>query len=147
MIMKFKGQSMVFEQVLLFTVGVVILMASFSLFMMYQNYYIHETSQDQITQVKEYVLSNIIEICENDEFNSSITLSIPKTVGGVMYKLSLSNDGLNITQEPIYHISDFSSLYGLNKTFSFGGMVVSDTGKIILYKNGKLIIIDRNVIG
>ena len=146
MIMKFKGQTLVFEQVLLFTVGVIILMASFALFMMYQNHYTQETSQDQITQVKEYVLSNIIELCENDEFNSSITLSIPKTIGGVMYKLSLSNVGLNITQEPIYHISDFSTLYGLNETFTVGGMVISDAGKVILYKNGKNIILNRDII-
>ena len=48
--MKKKAQSLVFEQVLLFSVAIVILMASFALFSMYQGYYMRETMRDQLVQ-------------------------------------------------------------------------------------------------
>ena len=139
--MKSKGQTLVFEQVLLFRLGVVILIASFSLFMMYQTYYISETTQDQLTQVKEYTLSHIIKLCEKNEIESTVVLSIPKIIGNGFYRISLSNVGLNLTLEPEGTLSEFSTLYGFNETFSFGGMVVSDRGKIVIYKKGNSIII------
>jgi cell division protein FtsL len=139
--MKSKGQTLVFEQVLLFTIGVVILIISFALFLMYQNFYMTETTQDQITQVKEYVLSNIVTLCKNSDINSSIVLTVPETIGNSLYRVSLSNEGLNVSLEPSGSISDFSTIYGLNETFSFGGMVVSNAGKIVIYKREKSIII------
>lgn len=139
--MKSKGQILAFEQVLLFSLGVAILIVSFSLFMLYQNYYISETAQDQLTQVKEYILSNIIRMCEKTEFNSSIVLSVPERIGNSFYRISLSDTGLNLTLEPEGGADDFSKLYGLNETFDFNGMVISDSGKIIIYKIGNSIII------
>jgi len=145
MSMKMKGQTLVFEQVLLFSLSVVILMTSFALFMMYQNYYMSETSQDQISQVKEYILSSIIKLCEKDEFNSTVTLSIPRTIGNNFYRISLTNQGLNLTMVTGERLSDFSKLYGFNETFSFGGWVVSDIGKIVIYKKDMSVILDRGM--
>jgi hypothetical protein len=143
MIMKCKGQTLIFEQVLMFSVGVVILITSIALFMMYQNFYLSETSQDQITQVKEYILSQIITLCGSEEHNSSVIIEIPRTIGGFMYRITLSDIGLNITQEPKGPISDFSTLYGLNETFDFFGTAVSDMGRILLFKRDNEIILDR----
>lgn len=139
MISKLKGQILVFEQVLIFGIGVAIFVTSFALFVMYQNYYTSSSTQDQITGVKEYVLSNIIKICEKDE-NSSVVLPIPKIIGNNFYKISLSPAGLNVTTEGW---SDFSPLYGLDKKFEFSGMVVSDLGKIVIYKSGNSVFLDR----
>lgn len=139
--MKSKGQILVFEQVLLFSVSVAILITSFALFMLYQNYYLSETTQDQITQVKEYLLSNIIRLCEKEEFNSSIVLSVPRMIGNNFYRIGLSDIGLNLTLEPGGKVYDFSKLYGLNETFDFSGMVISDQGKVVIYKIGNSIII------
>jgi len=139
---KVKGQILVFEQVLIFTIGVAILMMSITLFLMYQNYYSSSTDQDQLTELKEYMLSNIIKICEKREMNSSMVISIPKRIGNNLYRISLSNQGLNITSEQNRELNDFSTLYGLNQSYNFGGMALSDLGEIVLYKNGNTIILD-----
>ena len=139
--MKSKGQTLVFEQVLLFTIGVTVFLISFALFMMYQNHYISETTRDQITQVKEYLLSNIIKLCEREDFNSSVVLDLPQRIGNSLYRISFSPEGLNITLEPETGLYEFSNLYGFNETFTFQGMVISDRGKIVIYKRGNSIYI------
>jgi hypothetical protein len=139
--MKSKGQILAFEQVLLFSFGVTILILSFALFIMYQNYYISETAQDQLMQVKEYVLSHVIKLCEKEDLESFIALSIPKMIGNSMYRIRLTDIGLNLTLEPEGGINEFSKLYGFNETFTFSGMVISDRGKIVIYKKGNSIII------
>ena len=78
--MGMKGQTLVFEQVLLFSLGVVILITSFALFIMYQNFYLSKTTQDQVTQVKEYILSHIVELC-GSAANCSAVLPIPEING------------------------------------------------------------------
>ncbi len=139
---KAKGQILVFEQVLIFSIGVVILIISLSLFMMYQTYYLSTTTQDQLSEVKEYVLSSIIKISSEKDMNASFVLTIPKTVGSAFYKISLSNSGLNITIEPEGKAGDFSTLYGLNDSFNFTGRAVSDMGKVVIYKRDNWIILD-----
>jgi len=139
---KAKGQILVFEQVLIFSIGVIILITSFALFMMYQSFYLSSTTQDQLSEVKAYVLSSIIKLSEEKEMNSSIVISIPKRISNNLYKISLSPIGLNMTLIPENQAQDFSALYGLNKTFDFGGMVVSDLGKIVIYKRGYAITLD-----
>ncbi|MFH1236991.1 MAG: hypothetical protein V1648_01125 [Candidatus Aenigmatarchaeota archaeon] len=141
---KRKGQMLVFEQVLMFTIGVAIMIMAFALFTMYQNYYTSSTASDQMTEVKEYVLSSIIKACES-EANVTMILTIPKTVSNSFYKISLSNAGLNVTLEPYSGSGDFSPLYGLNETFVFSGMAISDLGKVVVYKNGNLVSLDRRV--
>ncbi|MCX6818016.1 MAG: hypothetical protein NTU57_04100 [Candidatus Aenigmarchaeota archaeon] len=141
-----KGQMLVFEQVLMFTIGVTIMIMAFALFTMYQNYYTSSTASDQMTEVKEYVLSSIIKACENRDANVTMILTIPKTVSNSFYKISLSNAGLNVTLEPSSGSGDFSPLYGLNETFVFSGMAISDLGKVVVYKNGNLVSLDRRVV-
>jgi hypothetical protein len=132
---------MVFEQVLLFTFGVIILVTSFALFTLYQNYYVHQTGQDQITLIKEQVISHIVDLCKGENINSSVAFDIPEVVGNSFYRISLSQSGLNVSMRPDGKINDFSSLYGLNDTFSFGGSVMSEMGQIVIYKKGNSIII------
>jgi hypothetical protein len=139
MISKVKGQILVFEQVLIFGIAITIFITSFALFAMYQNYYVSSSVQDQLTGVKEYVLSNIIKICEKDDMNSSVVLPIPRIIGNNYYRISLNSTGLTVSMEG--NISDFSPLYGLNEMYNFSGMVVSDLGKIVIYKYSNLIYI------
>ncbi len=138
---KAKGQILVFEQVIVFGIGVAIFAASFALFVMYQNQYSFSTGQDQLTGVREYLVSSIIKTCGSEAANSSYVLAVPRTIGGSLYKIALSPAGLNLTLES--GGSDFSPLYGLNETFEFSGMVVSDLGKIVIYKSGKAVFLDR----
>jgi hypothetical protein len=139
--LKSKGQTLVFEQVLLFTIGVAIMITSLALFMMYQNYYLSVTTTDHLAEVKEQIMSNIIKLSEKESLNSSALLEIPQRIGSSYYRTTLSNAGLNITLEQAEDMSDFSPVYGLNKTFNFSGSVMSDRGKIVIYKKGDSIII------
>ncbi|NIO22609.1 MAG: hypothetical protein GTN38_01095 [Candidatus Aenigmarchaeota archaeon] len=135
-----KGQTIVFEQVLLFTISVAIFIASFALFSMYQSSYISTMKWDQLKAVKEYIVSNIIELSEKEEFESSVILEIPKRIGNDYYRLTLSPNGLNITFfTGNIKDYDFSSLYGLNTSYTFEGSVTSDKGKVIIYKKGNSI--------
>ncbi|MEE9323106.1 MAG: hypothetical protein V3U72_01040 [Candidatus Aenigmarchaeota archaeon] len=144
--MKSKGQILAFEQVLIFAISVVILITSFALFAMYQNFYISEATQDQLTQVKEYILSSIIKLCEKNDLESSIVLSIPKKIGGSFYRIKLSKESLNITLWPPERgIDEFSTLYGFNETFDFSGRVISDMGKVVIYRRGNSILLDTTV--
>jgi hypothetical protein len=143
MISKAKGQILVFEQVLIFGIAIAIFVSSYALFTMYQNYYVSSSAQDQLTGVKEYVLSNVLKICENTDTNASVVLSIPKMIGNNYYRIRLQSAGLTVSMEG--NVSDFSPLYGLNDTFDFSGMVVSDLGKVVVYKNGRSVYLDRRV--
>lgn len=134
-----KGQTIVFEQVLLFTISVAIFISSFALFSIYQSHYLSMIKWDQLKGMKEYLVSNIIELSEKEEFESSVVLKIPNRIGNDFYRIRLSNAGLNIsfiTGDTDY---DFSPLYWLNSSYTFGGSVMSDRGKVIIYKKGNSI--------
>jgi len=135
-----KGQTLVFEQVLLFTIGIAIFIASFALFSMYQSSYLSVMRWDQLKAVKEYTVSNIIEVSKKHEFESTVLLEIPKRIGNDYYRLTMSPNGLNISfltgNERDY---DSSSLYGLNSSYNLSGSVTSDRGKVIIYKKGNSI--------
>ncbi len=134
-----KGQTVVFEQVLLFTIGVAIFIASFALFTTYHSHYITLMRWDQLKSLKEYMVSNIIELSEKGEFESSIILKIPKTIGNEFYRITLSREGLNVSFFRAGAGYDFSHLYGLNNSYTFEGSVTSEKGKVIIYKKGNSI--------
>ncbi|MBN2042378.1 MAG: hypothetical protein JW754_01075 [Candidatus Aenigmarchaeota archaeon] len=137
---KKKGQTIVFEQVLIFSISVAIFIAAFTLFSMYQTQYMSITTRDHLAGVKEYVMSNIIDIAKKEGFNSSLTVKIPRTISNRLYILDLNNNGLyvNMTGGGIY---EFSGLGVLNDTFTFGGQVSSDLGVIVIYKKGDKILL------
>jgi len=137
-----KGQILVFEQVLIFAIGIAIFISSFAFFHLYQNYYLGSTAEDQLSQIKEYVISHITRLCKIKEMNASVVLTIPKTVGENFYRIKLYDEGLNLTIEPDKKVYVFSSLSYLNSTFNFSGSVISSEGKIVLYKRGDTIILE-----
>ncbi|MEM5871778.1 MAG: hypothetical protein QW051_02815 [Candidatus Aenigmatarchaeota archaeon] len=129
---KNKGQILVFEQVLLFVIGVAVLISTFSLFILYQNFYLTTASEDQLNQVKEYIFSNIVRLTKT-KANASLVLNIPKTISNRYYKISLTNAYLNLSLEP-NDAYTLSSLSALNESFNFSGRVISTNGKVVLYK-------------
>ncbi|NIO20399.1 MAG: hypothetical protein GTN76_06570 [Candidatus Aenigmarchaeota archaeon] len=136
---KKRGQTVVFEQVLLFTISVAIFISAFALFSMYQSHYLSMTRWDQLKGVKEYMVSNIIELSEKEQFESSVVLKIPQKIGSDYYRITLSPNGLNISFFTGTAGYDFSSLYGLNASYNFSGSITSDRGKVIIYKIGNSI--------
>ncbi len=134
---KSKGQTLVFEQVLIFTMGVVILIAMYALFVMYQNFYTSATMSDHARQVKEYIASAVLELSKYD-FNSSSVIEIPERIGGYIYKVELSNAGINITFVG-KEFSDFSHIFNLGDIYELSGTAVSESGKIVIEKRGNKI--------
>jgi hypothetical protein len=136
---RMKAQSLIFEQVLLFAVGVFIFVVCFAIFTSYQDYFLSVSVNDQLEEVRNLIVFNILKLSEKgDEVESSITLPISKNVGSEGYKVELSGNGLNVTSI-ISGISKFSNLYGLNESFELNGRAMSTSGRIIIYKTEKRI--------
>lgn len=136
---RMKAQSLVFEQVMLFVIGIAILIICFSIFTTYQDYFLSVSVNDQLEEVRNLIVFNILKLSEKeDEVESSITLPISKNVGSEAYKVELSENGLNVTSLAS-GVSKFSNVYGLNESFEFSGRIVSTLGRIIIYKTGKRI--------
>ncbi len=136
---RMKAQSLVFEQVMLFVIGISILIICFAIFATYQDYFLSVSVNDQLEEVRNLIVFNILKLSEKeDEVESSITLPISKNVGSEAYKVELSENGLNVTSL-VSGVSKFSNVYGLNESFEFSGRAVSTSGRIIIYKTGKRI--------
>ena len=136
------GQMMVFEQVMLFAIGVAIFIICFASFSAYESYFAETGNADQLDQVRDYVAYAIVKSSEGLGVTSSyFTIQIPKSIGGEIYRVNLSPIGLNVTALPSMRYS-FTSLYNLGETTEFKeSEVMSTSGMIVLYKNGNKIIL------
>jgi hypothetical protein len=134
------GQSIIFEQVLLFGIGVAIFVALFGVFTVYQNYFASANLDNQLDEVKNVVVSNIIKLSEKGDVDAYVMMKIPRKISDEGYEISLSGSGLNVTGL-LTGISKSSSLYGLNETHELAGSVMSALGRFIIYKKGNKIIL------
>jgi hypothetical protein len=132
---RLKGQSIMFEQVLLFTMGVTVFIIYFAVFNIYQGHFISVNVNDQLSQIKSLISSDILEMAYKEGTTSSITRKLPKRIGNEIYKIELSSKGINVTGL-VSGISKHSTLYNLNKSMSLLGSVTSIGGKVIIYKKG-----------
>ena len=135
-----RGQSPVFEQVMLFAVGIAIFIMSFSMFKIYEIYFTDVIIKDQLNEVKDFITSNILRVSKKDR-DSSIILEIPRTILNQPYEVSLSDKGINITSM-VSKVYVESELYNLTESFEFSGNIRSSHGKHIIYKKGNKIIIE-----
>jgi len=132
---KMKSQSIIFEQVLLFVMGVTIFIMYFAVFNIYQGYFTSVGVNDQLSQIKGLISSSILKLTSKEGTTASITLKIPKRIGNEVYRIELSNNGINITSM-ITGISKHSNLYNLNESVNLTGEVLSIAGKVMIYKKG-----------
>ena len=136
-----KGQSLIFEQVLLFGISVALFVVMFAVFTIYQGYFLSVGGDNQLDEVKEWVSGNILKLAEKDA-NSSVTIPIPRTIESEAYVITADflgpNPGLKIKHPSK---TKTSSLYSLNTYFSISGSVASVGGKIIIKKENNQIII------
>ena len=136
-----KAVSMIIEYSLLFMFGIIIFISCISVFNNYDAYFSSVSVSDHLTEVSEYVSSNIIKLAETGSGEeSSIMLSIPKKIGNENYMIELSSQGLNVTSV-VTHVSRQLTLYNLNSTYSLSGKAASTAGSVIIYKTGNQIII------
>ena len=136
-----KGQNLVFEQVMLFFMGVLIFTITFTFFFAYQNHVILQGTADQLNEVASHISWSILSIAQREyRENSTLALTIPGTVGQEIYELTLSNDGL-LVRAVVSNASVFSNLGMLNQTMSLSGRSSSADDNVIIYKKGNEIII------
>jgi hypothetical protein len=135
-----KAQTMIFEQVILFAIGVVIFIICFATFNVYQDYFTSASMNDQLGQMKSWISSNIISLIENGDANSSIILDVPRKIGEEEYEVMLSDAGIRITSL-VTHTRKESILFNLSTSYNLSGSVTSTGRKFIIYKKGNEIII------
>lgn len=137
---RLSGQSLIFEQVLLFGIGVGIFVALFAVFTVYQNYFTSVNLHNQLDEVKDVVVLKIIKLIEKENVTTYMVVEIPRRISDEGYEIVLSNNGLNVTSL-LTGVSKSSSLYGLNESYNLTGSVMSIFGRIIIYKKENKIIL------
>lgn len=135
---KLKGQEMVFELVMIFGIGVVVMTILYSAFSGYQVYYSSIGTGDSLNKVKQVMTTAILSVAEK-QGDSSMVMAIPPRIASKLYVIDLSGSGLNVSTENTYRSS---ALYGLQQRFSFSGSVPSANGRVTIYKTGSQIIIE-----
>jgi len=140
---KMKGVSMVFEQVLLFMIGVMIFSACFFTFSMYQQQFTGMISQDQLNEIRDSVSSVVLDFSSRDSLvNSSMKMDLPGKIGDAGYMIELNSSGLVVYTMGPATIESISPLYGINHSITLSGRFSSIHGReLIIYKNGNEIII------
>jgi hypothetical protein len=144
-----KAQSLVFEQVLLFSMGVVIFIVCFAAFSVYQSYFSQVSTNDQMNQVSDIIVSEIIKLTQKEyAVNSTIELNIPARIGDRAYIVELSNEELDITIPEPNGITKTTTIFNLGAyqfdgvtPVSFSGRVTSTSESILIYKKEKEIIL------
>ena len=132
-----KGQSVVFESVLIFTAGVAIFLISYSVFSMYQVQFTNIGLDSQLSEIRDSISTHILLLSEKEGINSSITLKVPRTVGTELYGIILYPGGLNVTSATS-GITKHSNLYNLSLSL-VPKQIPSSAGKITIYKKGNRI--------
>jgi hypothetical protein len=140
--MRKKGVSIIFEQVLLFLIGVIIFLVSFSTFRSYEYYFGESIMTNQLNEVNEWVVSNIIAMSEKERtVNTTLRIKVPQMVGNELYEVRLTQEGLNTTTLDSRR-SIFSPLIGVNQSyFLMGGFSTLHGNEFVIYKRGNKIII------
>jgi hypothetical protein len=137
---RLSGQSLIFEQVMLFGIGVAIFVVLFAVFTIYQHYFASVNLHNQLDEVNDVVVLNIIKLVEKDNVTAHVIVDIPRRIGDEGYEIVLSDRGLNVTSL-LTGVSKSSSLYGLNESYNLTGSVMSIFGRIIIYKKENKIIL------
>ncbi len=132
-----KGQEMVFELVLIFSISLVIITILYSIFSSYGDYYNSSGLGDSLGKIRHLIAQNIIQLAEK-EADGSMIVKIPDRVINEIYIVELSPAGLNVSAK---RVSRFSNLYGLHERFMLSGKVPSVNGRLTIYKTGNQIII------
>jgi hypothetical protein len=139
-----KGVSMIFEQVLLFMIGLVIFLVCFSIFRSYETYFNNSIGQSQMEEVGEMIHSSILMFSEKEGTNSTLKLRVPGIIGGEPYYIRLTQEGLNLTGLRSGR-SVFSPLNSINRSYALSGVFSTLHGdEFLLYKRGDEIIIGTN---
>jgi hypothetical protein len=141
-----KGQTRVFEEVLLFGISIAIFVTCLSIFQMYQNHFGYISLTDQTREIGNIVQGHLMEMARLKDLDASAVISIPMEISGESYTVSLNDTDVTIlTQETgtkyIGRLQMVSSSLEGSLT-GLSGQASSARGQIIIYKRGSNIILE-----
>ena len=136
-----KGQSVIFEQVLLFMISVAIFIVCFALFQIYEDYYDYVSMNDQIKAVRDIISAQAIQMIKYKDLNVTSSLRIPRRIGGEFYYISFNGTGLNVSMATS-NVAANTDFFRLGYRYRFLGNSTSSKGEIVIYKRGNNIIIE-----
>lgn len=112
-----KGQNAIFEEILIFALGVVLASSVMLVFNMTSNYVGYTLVHDQLMNVNSLISSIIVDDYMCGE-NTTLTVRIPQTIGKYEYMVVAKDKKLSTY---IFHGNNSFSdtLYGINKFEKF----------------------------
>ncbi|MBI2675981.1 MAG: hypothetical protein HYX24_05965 [Candidatus Aenigmarchaeota archaeon] len=128
---KMKGQHVIFETVMLFSIGMAIFAFSFFAFSSYQDFFTGLAKADNLERVKEIAMLKIQEAAYS-EGKVTAEVSIPTLLGGSIYSIRLSREGINVSLPGAY---TFSPIPFVNSSIQLSGAVQSSKGRFIITKD------------
>jgi len=142
-----KGQSSIFEEIILFGISVFIFITLFFVFNSFQAQSLKTTGNDMIEEISNYIISTIVEISAVDG-DYSVIISIPERINNQPYIIVLNDTGYTLKVEPDGPVYS-SNIYGIQNS---GGIEIEDntiasiSKKMMIYKRaGKIGINSINI--
>jgi hypothetical protein len=140
---RLQGQVIVFENVIIFSMSVMLFIFSFMIFLNFQDYYKNVAIHDQLNKIENMVITGIITVATDEDTNSSVVIKIPTTITNEHYDIGFYDGRLKVTLRDVEKVSNVFGLgnpaLGTEKPFDFSGRIASSKGKITIYKNGNQI--------
>ncbi len=129
---RLKGQYGIIENVVLFSIGLIILTVSFSIFNLLNYRIVSETTNDQFSELGLYIGSAVLQAAgEGKSFDmATIFLDVPKRVSNQLYEINLTHSGIKIISSESQQQS-LTSLYNVNASIvNISGSEISGAGAL-----------------
>ncbi len=114
----FRGQYQILEQVVLFGIGLIILTSVFSIFSLLGDRISLFSTRGNFQEIGLSVVSNMVEVYGQGRhfYNASLKISVPRVVGGVVYQLSINDNGVHVNATDTDAYRATSGVYNINRT-------------------------------
>lgn len=135
-----KGQYGIIENVILFSIGLIILTVSFSIFNLLNYRIVSETTNDQFSELGLYIGSAVLQAAGQGRFfdTATIFLDVPKRVSNQLYEINLTHSGIKIISSEAQQQS-LTTLYNANvSVVNTSGFEISGNGALnMLYTQSR----------
>ena len=135
---KRKGQYLIVEQMVIFTIGIFIALTFISIFGEFESDVRRETTTNQLQTYSKAMTNKIVSLIDTNT-SSEVTIDIPKTLSEKSYLIELS-DGLYIHSRGHDLKSNYSyrsNLLGYADKLQMSGKVLSKRGSAKLIYDGE----------
>ena len=133
-----KGQYFTLEQMLLFTIGIVITIAIYFSLVAANEGIRSVAEEDQLNEMGRLVISGMnVAYLSPDEI--TLVMEIPKKISGKSYNILVEDDGVNYNL--VVRVPDRIARIPLERKYQASGLLTGNSGIIVIEKSGGLITI------